>query len=210
MRTGIEIPSLQVTLIPDMSAHLQNLKAILAAIMAIVMYSIPLSAQDAGTAQPPRDLSALYAELGRADENSYLQLEREIALEWRRSGSVTVDLLLRRGTDALERGDYPAAIDHFTALTDHAPDFASGWYGRARAFFLSEQWGVAISDLEHALAIDPNHFEALYALAAILEQTDHPRKALKAYQLALAIHPHYEDAKEGIARLKPKLGGHDL
>jgi len=178
--------------------------------MAIVMYSIPLSAQDAGGVQPPRDLPALYAELAEAEEDAAIALVREIELEWRRSGSVTLDLLLRRGTDALERGDTGAAIDHFTALTDHAPDFAAGWYGRAKAFFATQQWGLAVADLEHVLAIDPDHFEAIYALGAILEQSDRPKKALVAYQLALGVHPHYDDAQQAVARLTPKVGGRDL
>lgn len=193
-----------------MSAVLQNLKAILAAIMAIVMYSIPLSAQQAGDLQARRDLPALYAELSNADADAAVALVREIHLEWRRSGSVTMDLLLRRGTDALERGDSAAAIDHFTALTDHAPDFAAGWYGRAKAFFAAEQWGLAVADLEHVLAIDPDHFEAIYALGALLEQANRPQKALAAYQLALGIHPHYDDAQEASERLKTKVGGRDL
>jgi len=35
-----------------------------------------------------------------------------------------MDLLLQRGQEAMDNEDYEAAIEHFTALTDHAPDFA--------------------------------------------------------------------------------------
>ena len=37
-----------------------------------------------------------------------------------------MDLLLGRGNEALEAEDYPTAIEHFSALIDHAPDFAEG------------------------------------------------------------------------------------
>ncbi len=206
----MEFSSPSVTLIPDMSAHLQNLKAILAAIMAIVMYSIPVFAQDSAAVQPQRDLPALYDELAVAGPDDAVLLVREISLEWSKSGSVTVNLLLRRGTDALERGDADAAIEHFTAVTDHAPEFAAGWNGRAKAWFERGNWGLAVADLEHVLALDPNHFEAVFGLAAILEQAGQPQKALAAYQLALGIHPHYDEAKQAVTRLKPIVGGRDL
>ena len=38
-----------------------------------------------------------------------------------------MDLLLERGRKAMSEGDTNTAIEHLTALTDHAPNFAEGW-----------------------------------------------------------------------------------
>ena len=62
------------------------------------------------------------------------RLAREIEHEWSKSGSPAMDLLFNRGREALDGGDSRAAIEHLTALTDHAPKFAAGWHLRAIAF----------------------------------------------------------------------------
>lgn len=43
--------------------------------------------------------------------------------------------------------DYATAIEHLTALTDHAPNFAEGWHTRATAFYLIDEYGLALADL---------------------------------------------------------------
>ena len=73
--------------------------------------------------------------------------------EWAELRSASADFLLRRGETALEEGEYEQAIDHLTALTDHAPDFAAGWALRARTWFEMDQYGRAIGDLEHVIAL---------------------------------------------------------
>lgn len=138
------------------------------------------------------------------------RLADEIALRWEQSGSPAMDLLLKRAQDALARGDLALAADHLTALTDHAPDFAEGWHQRASVYFQMERPGLALHDLERALALNPNHFRALYGLGVIMEQLDRPKLALEAYQLALAIYPHYEEAQQAIDRLGAQAMGRTL
>jgi len=188
-----------------MSANLFNLKPIVAAMFAIVMYSLPLAAQD-GQGEGSR-LAALYDDLATASPADAGGIVREIKLEWRKTGSPAMDLLLKRGRDALERGEYAVAIEHLTALTDHAPDVAEGYHIRARAYFRAEQVGPALADLEQALILDPHHFEAAHGLAVILEDLDLPEQAYAAYRLVLSIHPHYDPAAEAATRLKTRVEG---
>ena len=54
-------------------------------------------------------------------------ITREIRMKWAQSGSDAMDLVLKRGQDALERGENDAAIEHFSAVIDHAPDFAEAY-----------------------------------------------------------------------------------
>lgn len=132
--------------------------------------------------------------------------ERIIEL-WSLSGSDTADFLLRRGRDAMNRSDLPAAIDHLSALIDHAPDFAEGWNARATAYFMREDLALSLSDVEQAIRLNPQHFGALAGLGIILEQLGEEALALKAFRSAFALNPHEERVREAIDRLAPKVDG---
>ena len=188
-----------------MSVFLHNLKLVVAAFCAIVMISVPVQGQ--GVAAPGAALDALYDRLVTATEADATGIEREIRLEWSKTGSPAMDLLLKRGRDALERGDFAAAVAHLTALTDHAPDVAEGYHARARAYFRMDQIGPAVADLEQALTLDPRHYEAAHGLAVVLEELGRPQQAYAAYQLVLSIHPHYDPAAEAVTRLKSQVEG---
>ena len=110
-----------------MDRRMRFLNSIVAAIVAIVMNSMPSAAQSP-------TLDELYAELADPVLESWEQVEQKIWSEWSKSGSPAMDLLLDRGRKAMEEGDWTAAIEHLTALTDHAPDFAEGWNARATAY----------------------------------------------------------------------------
>lgn len=185
---------------------------------------MPLHAQIAGpdgavapapveTAEPQADLqdeAALLAALAVADARESARLDRQLQALWSKSGSASMDLLLKRGRDALETDDPTAAIEHLTALTDHAPDFAEGWHARASAYFNVELFGPAVADLERALALNPNNYNAIFGLGAILETFGDTGRAYRAYQKALALHPHHEDAIKGVERLEPLVRGTSL
>lgn len=155
-------------------------------------------------------LDSLFAELKDADAQAAARIEREIWNEWSKSGSPAMDLLLQRGRDAMAEGDTAAAIEHFTALTDHAPDFAEGWNARATAYFQAGEWGPSVNDIAQTLTLNPRHFGALSGLGMIFEQLEQPEKALEAYEAALAIHPHLEGVIEAVERLEAETAGTDL
>lgn len=121
-----------------------------------------------------------------------------------------MDLLLKRGQAAMEAGDLEAAVEHFTALTDHAPDFAEGWNARATAYFLMGQFGPSVADIQRTLALNDHHFGALTGLGIILEQLGRDASAREVYAASLAIHPHQEAIKEALERLELKLSGTEL
>ncbi|SMO41889.1 Tetratricopeptide repeat-containing protein [Thalassovita litoralis] len=210
MRGGLFIPAAQVTLDTVMSAKKLFLKPIVAASLLTVTFSLPLQAQETEDGGFPPDLPGMLEALKQADDPQAAKLADEIALRWEQSGSAAMDLLLKRAKDAAQRGDLDVAVDHLTALTDHAPDFAEGWHLRASVYFQKEQPGLALHDLEMTLHLNPNHFRALFGLGVILEQLDKPELAHEAYTLALRIYPHYEEAKAALARLTPDAKGREL
>lgn len=156
------------------------------------------------------DLDDAFRRLADPAGEGWRIAESDILREWSRSGSAAMDLLLRRGEEALDRGDLDEAIGHLTALTDHAPDFAAGFYSRAAAYAMAGQFGPAIHDLARTLALEPRHFAALTQLGAMLEETGDPDRALAAYRASLAIHPHQQEAIDAAARLERQRRGTDI
>lgn len=172
-------------------------KSTVTAFLALVMFSLP----DATLAEERVD--RLLRDLAQAeDENSAKRLENELVAEWSKSGSAAMDLLLRRGRDALEVQDVSAALQHFRALTDHAPEFAEGWHGLALAFFMNENYGPALDALEHVLSLNPQHFGALKGVGAIHEQVNRPALAYEAYSQVLDLRPHDSEIIEALKRLE--------
>lgn len=175
-------------------------KCIVAAFSVTVGISLPVHADQAR-------LDDLFDRLKHADEGTYQQIEKEIQTEWGKSGSPSMDLLLKRGNDALEAGEPGVAVEHFTALIDHAPDFAEGYNGRATAYYLTDQIGPALDDIRTTLALNPRHFGAMRGLAIILEEIGRDKDALEVYHRVLDLDPMSADVKDAAARLERKLGG---
>lgn len=188
-----------------MSATIPFPKPIVAALVLAVTYSLPLLAQEADSA-----LAELLHQLESATPVEAVKIERELKLEWSKSGSAAMNLLLKRGQDALERGEYKLAVEHFSALIDHAPDFAEGYHQRARAWHQLDRLGLALDDVKTTLRLNPNHFEAVFGFAVLLEQLGYQDLAYRAYALVQAIHPHYDEAADAIKRLEPLVQGREI
>lgn len=196
-----------VVTLPDiMITNTSNLKAIVAATLLSVTIILPFAAN----AQDSTDEPTLLSALAGAESSQALRLDRQLQALWSKSGSPAMDLLLKRGIDGIERGDLPQAIDHLTALTDHAPEFAYGWYQRARTYFLIGRYGPAVADLERALLLNPNDYNAIFALGNVFELFRDPEAAYQAYLRAQAIHPHHQDVSTALNRLRSAVVGKEL
>ncbi len=158
----------------------------------------------------PESLASLFDRLKQADAGEARRIEAEIRLEWARSGSPVLDLLLQRGIEALEAGDSTTAAAHFTAILDEDPGFVEARAERAMAYQAAGETGPALGDMAAALAADPQRFDVLAALGGILEETGDKAGALAALRAAAAIHPHLEAVNEAIARLEAALQGREI
>lgn len=178
-------------------------------IVAALFVGVSLGLSQAALAQnaPNAQIAQWFADLQTATPAQTLQIENQILSEWGKSGSAAIDLLLRRGNDALQDGDAAAALDHFSALVDHAPAFAEGYYARATAFYMLDDTGPALADLEMALALNPQHFEAMRGVAAVMEQIGRPAQALDLYRMILEMMPQSELAQDDVARLLENMEG---
>lgn len=186
-----------------MSARSLADKCIVAAVAVIVNLTGAAQAETTG-------LERYFAELADPAYAGWERAESDIRRAWSRSGSASMDLLLKRGEDAMDAGDLPSAIEHLTALTDHAPDFPEGWNARATAYYMAGQFGPSVADIAQVLRLEPRHWGALAGLGAIYDDMGQKQRALAAFRASFALNPHQQDVKDAIARLEKELAGVSL
>ncbi|MEM9707483.1 MAG: tetratricopeptide repeat protein [Pseudomonadota bacterium] len=156
------------------------------------------------------ELDDLFDNLRDVGPEAAEAIEGKIWAEWSKSGSPTLDLLLERGREALQAGDAELAIEHLTALIDHAPDFAEAYNARATAYFQTGRYGPSLEDIRAALALNPRHFGAMSGLGLILEELGYEEDALAAWRGVAEINPHQEGVRESIERLSRAVEGQTL
>ncbi len=171
-----------------------NLYSTVTAFLLTVGNSLPLAAQS--------DVTVLLQELKEAEAGRAAQIVREIEREWSLSGSTSIDMLLRRGREAMEEENWTRAIEHLTAVTDHAPEFAEGWHARATAFYKAGKFGPALGDLQHALALNPQNWNAIFGLGILFQELGDYERAARAFEMTLDLHPHHENATEALKQVK--------
>lgn len=138
------------------------------------------------------------------------RLSRDIEREWAKSGSTALNMLLRRGREAIDDDQIDIAIEHLTAATDHAPDFAEAWHARATAFYLKGLYGPALSDLQRTLVLNPDNYNAIFGLGVMLQEFNDYALAEAAFREVLDLHPNHENASKALEQLKTRGIGREL
>jgi len=162
---------------------------------------------------PPRpdpELDALFTQLEQApDDTAASRVESKIWTHWADSGSPTVNILVERAAAAEGTGDTQLALRFLEQASDLAPTYAEPWNRRANLAYRAHDYSGAIAAIQETLKREPRHFGALAGLGLIYEELGQNRQALQAFRAALAIHPHYEIARQGVRRLEPKVEGRE-
>ncbi|MEQ3730174.1 MAG: tetratricopeptide repeat protein [Tateyamaria sp.] len=199
--TSLEITVRPVTFM-NMGTHLRKLYPVVTALLLTVGNSLPGHAQSS--------LDEMMEALREAEPAEATRLSRDIEREWARSGSTSLDMLLRRGREALEEERIDIAIEHFTAVTDHAPEFAEGWHARATAFYMKDLYGPALDDLQRALILNPDNYNAIFGLGVMLQEFGDYERARDAFDQVLDLHPNHENANTAREQLKSRGIGREL
>jgi tetratricopeptide (TPR) repeat protein len=186
-----------------MARKYHHFNSIVAALALSVWFSIPAVADQAR-------IDDLLAQLREAEGVQADRIVTEVQTEWSKSGSPAMDLLLRRGQDALEAGEPVVASEHFTAAIDHAPEFAEAYARRAAAYYQTDQIGPALDDLRMALVLNPDNFVALRGFGVLLEELGRTEDALEVFRSVHEIYPADMDTADAITRLELMLEGQAL
>jgi len=155
-------------------------------------------------------LDSLFERLAVKGSSDWQNTQAEIWRIWSQSGSASMDLLLARAEQAMQARDYELSLRFLNDLVRLAPDFAEGWNKRATVYFLLEEYGRSVADIEHTLALEPRHFGALAGLGTILERLGDKKGAMMAYRRGLELNPNMPGAAEAVERLAPDVDGREL
>lgn len=97
--------------------------------------------------------------------------------------------LLDRGMAARQDEDLDSALSAFDQLVRYCPDYPEGYNQRAFVEFLAADYQSALDDVNHVLAIQPNHVGALSGKALVLMGMGRVDSAQASLRAALALNP---------------------
>jgi predicted O-linked N-acetylglucosamine transferase (SPINDLY family) len=100
-----------------------------------------------------------------------------------------VDELLQKAQELLGVGRLAEAIQQYSALIEHRPDFAEGYYKRGNAHNRLGRWAAALADYDRAIALDPQYAYAFCNRGTVLERLERWGEALSSYDRALELNP---------------------
>ena len=165
-----------------------------------------LACSSAGADQRDARLPELFEDL-RSTGEAYVarEAEMEIWRIWMDSGRDDIDSIMREGMDAMGSGRFGDAIEHFNRIVELAPDFAEGWNKRATAYYLNEDLGESVRDIQRTLELEPRHFGAISGMGLIFLKRGDTFGALDAFEAVLEIHPHSRGTRFRVEMLRQEL-----
>jgi len=129
----------------------------------------------------------------RSDEAG--AVEDKIWEIWSVTGDPKLDGLMVASSEAMDRRDFPSALQDIDTIVQAKPDFAEGWNKRATVYFLMGDYEKAIADIDRTLELEPRHFGALSGLGLTNMKLGRDAAAADAFQRLITIDPLYPNAR---------------
>ena len=160
------------------------------------------------SAERAAKLDDLFVKLAeREDEEGANLVAEEIVAIWMESGSASVNLLLRRGSEASAKGNPKLARKMYNHAVDLEPEFAEAWARSARLALTQKDYNRALNESLKTLELEPRHFYTLWTLGNVLEVLNRPDEALETYREANRLYPELKVVKERLEQLEIEIGG---
>jgi tetratricopeptide (TPR) repeat protein len=158
-----------------------------------------------------RGLEFLFGALKAApDDASARAVEARIWALWLQTPSDTASLRMARAKAAMDARQMDIAIKLLDATIKLRPDYVEAWNRRATVFYLKNDYGRSLADIQQVLAREPRHFGALAGLGMIMQELGDDKHALEAFRKALAVNPHLEKVPDLVKTLTEKVEGRDI
>ena len=171
------------------------------------MDDVPLVSEDQRSEADER-LVELFATLKKTRNNrAAKRVADEIWGEWFRSGSASIDLMMKWSNDAVDKEQFNVALDFLDQIVTLSPEYAEGWNRRATLHYNMRNFNKSMVDIQKVLALEPRHFGALSGMATILEREGKKQAALNAWQRTLDIYPAMKSGQAALIRLSDELEG---
>jgi tetratricopeptide (TPR) repeat protein len=158
-----------------------------------------------------KNLDFLFGALKAApDEVSAKHVEARIWAIWIQTPSDTASLLMTRAKTAVDAKKIDVAIKLLDSVIKLRPDYIEAWNRRATLYYMQNDYGRSLADIQQVLIREPRHFGALAGLGMIMQEVGDEKRALEAYRKALAVNPHLEKIPEQVKALTEKVEGRDI
>jgi tetratricopeptide (TPR) repeat protein len=117
---------------------------------------------------------------------------------------------MMRAKTAMDAQQVDVAMKLLDALVKLRPDWVEAWNRRATLYYLQNDYGRSLQDIQQVLIREPRHFGALAGLGMIMQDLGDNKRALEAFRKALAINPHMDKVPELVKTLSEKVEGRDI
>jgi tetratricopeptide (TPR) repeat protein len=121
-----------------------------------------------------------------------------------------VALLMVRSKAAMDAHQTEVALKLLDAVIKLKPDYTEAWNRRATLYYLQNDYGRALADIQQVLVREPRHFGALAGLGMIMQDLGEDKRALEAFRKALDVDPYLEKVPELVKTLSEKVEGRDI
>jgi tetratricopeptide (TPR) repeat protein len=101
--------------------------------------------------------------------------------------------------------EYGKALTGLNALIARAPNFAEAYNQRAILYWHWSEYKRSLADCEEVIQRNPFHFGAQAGMGECLLRLRRPTEALKAFRLALLVHPHLQGVQDNVCALEQIL-----
>ena len=143
-------------------------------------------------------------------EVSAKHVEARIWAIWLQTPSDTAALLMARAKTAVDAKRIEVAIKLLDSVIKLRPDYIEAWNRRATLYYMQNDYGRSLADIQQVLIREPRHFGALAGLGMIMQEVGDEKRALDAYRKALAVNPHLEKIPDQVKALTEKVEGRDI
>ena len=173
---------------------------------------VGLAAGPAVADQRDPDLDGLFSELQRATSDA---AAKDVVAEiWQRWTAFEDDPratnLMAIGIRQMNLGQFRNAERIFTEIISAHPTHAEAWNKRATVRFMRGDDRGSRSDIARVIDLEPRHFGALSGLGMINMRSGDLPAALQAFEAAVRVNPHMDQAEAMIRELRATLRGRAL
>ena len=106
----------------------------------------------------------------------------------------TTEVLIKQAQAAIEKQDYPSALQAIEAVLKTEPKNDAALAEKARVLFFQKKNVEALAEIEKAISANPNNFVALNLRGLLKEQNKDLAGAVADYGLAIAANPSFVKA----------------